>query len=227
MNRALLATAAIVVTAALIAPLGMAAKPPDKNPNNPNLSIQADPNPVRIGKTVTISGKLRGSDNSGKSIELQSDEFPFNGKFKPEGAAATTDANGDYSFQVTPDRHTQYRSVAELNPNPDETSQALTVRVRMRITRLVDDTTPARGQTVTFSGVVTPEHDGLTVFIQRRRPTGTWKTMATSTLQQAPGDESSYSQDVEIRRDGVWRTKVKADADHLGNHSRRIRLDVP
>ena len=96
----------------------------------------------------------------------------------------------------------------------------------MRITRAVDDTTPASGQTVTFSGIVTPEHDGMAVFIQRRRATGTWRTFATTTLQQAAGDQSSYSHGVVIKRDGVWRAKVKADEDHLGNKSRRMRLDV-
>jgi hypothetical protein len=225
MKQTLSATAAIVATAALIAPLGMAAKPPDTKNPNPNLSIKADPNPVRFGRTVTISGRLRGNDNTGKTIELEANEYPFSGQFARE-ETATTDAQGDYSFQVQPDRHTQYRSVAKLNP--DETSEVITVRVRKQITRTVDDRTPARGQMVTFSGLVRPAHDDMTVFIQRRRPTGTWKTMATTTLEHVgPGDESSYSQDVEIRRDGVWRTKVKADADHLGNRSRRIRLDVP
>ena len=224
MTRALSATAVIVATAALIAPLGMAAKPPKKNPN-PNLSIKADPNPVRFGKTVTISGRLRGNDNAGKTIELEGDAYPFDGKFSREGTA-TTNAQGDYTFQVKPDQHTQYRSVAKLNP--DETSGVITERVKKQVTRSVDDRTPARGQVVTFSGFVRPAHDGMTVFIQRRRPTGTWKTMATTTLEHVgPGDESSYSQDVEIMRDGVWRAKVRADADHLGNRSRRIRLDVP
>jgi len=223
MKHALSASAALVATAALIAPLGMAAKPPTKTPN-PNLSIKADPNPVRFGKTVTISGKLRGADNAGKTIELEADEYPFNGKFA-HAATTTTDAQGDYSFQVKPDRHTQYRSVAKLNP--DETSEVITEQVRKQITRSVDDRTPARGQMVTFSGFVRPAHDGMTVIIQRRRATGTWKRMATTTLQHVgPGDESSYSQAVEINRDGVWRTKVKADADHLGNHSRRVRLEV-
>ncbi len=220
MKRALFAA----VVAALVVPLVALAAKPDKPPANPNLTIKADPNPVPFGKTVTIGGRLRGSDNTGKTIQLEENPYPFSGQFKNAGTA-TTDAQGDYSFQVTPDLHTQYRAVARITP--EETSETLTVKVRKKITRHVDDLTPAKGQMVTFSGVVRPAHDGMTVIIQRRRPTGTWKRMATTTLQHVgPGDESSYSQAVEIRRDGVWRTKVKADADHLGNHSRRVRLDV-
>ena len=113
MKRALSAAAAVGATVALLAPLATADHRPghDKGggQTNPNLSIGAEPNPVRIGRTVTISGKLRGTDNTGKTLELQSDEFPFSGQFKHVGENATTDANGDYSFQVTPDLHTQYR----------------------------------------------------------------------------------------------------------------------
>jgi hypothetical protein len=225
MKRTLFAAA----VAALVVPLvALADHRPghDKGQANPNLTIKADPNPVVFGRTVTISGRLRGSDNTGKMIELEEDPFPFDGQFHKTGGTAMTDAQGDYSFQETPEEHTQYRTVAKVTP--EETSETLTVRVRKRITRHVDDRTPARGEMVTFSGVVRPAHDGMTVIIQRRRPSGTWKRMATTTLQHVgPGDESSYSQAVEIRRDGVWRTKVKADADHLGNHSRRVRLDVP
>jgi hypothetical protein len=224
MKRTLFAALA----AALVVPLvALADHRPghDKGTTSPNLSIKAEPDPVRFGKTVTISGKLRGSDNTGKTIQLQEDPFPFNGVFK-NTATATTDAQGDYSFQERPEQHTQYRSVAKLNP--DQTSEALTVQVRKQITRSVDDRTPADGQMVTFSGVVRPAHDGMTVIIQRRRPSGTWKKMATTTLQHvAAGDESSYSAEVQINRDGVWRTRVKADDDHLGNKSRRVRLDVP
>ena len=225
MKRTLLAALA----AALVVPLvALADHRPghDKGEPSPNsdLSITADPNPVRFGKAVTISGKLRGSDNTGKQIQLESNEFPFSGQFKREGTA-TTDAQGDYSFTETPDQHTQYRTIANLNP--DQTSETLTVQVRMRVTRSVDDRTPARGQMVTFSGSVFPAHDDMTVFIQRRRPTGTWKTMATTTLEHGEGDQSDYSQAVEINRDGVWRTRVKKDDDHLGNKSRRVRLDVP
>ena len=36
-----------------------------------------------------------------------------------------------------------------------------------------------------------------------------------------------YATQVTIKRDGVWRARIRGDEDHLGNRSRRIRLDVP
>jgi hypothetical protein len=230
MKRALLAAVAVVATIALLSPLGATAdhRPGHKDTApNPDLTINADPDPVRFGKSTTISGRLRGQDNASKTIELEANPYPFDGsgnQFKSAGTT-TTDANGDYSFTVTPELNTIYHVRAQIDP--EQVSADEFVGVRVRVFRAVSDRTPSRGETVTFSGKVFPDHDGDTVFIQRRRPSGTWKTMATTTLQDVAGkDESSYSHDIEISRDGVWRARVKRDEDHLGNKSRRVRIDV-
>ena len=235
MNRTVIATVAAVATVALIVPLAATAthRPGHKQPGgpnaNPNLSIGAEPNPVPFGKTTTISGRLHGSDNGGKTIELGENPFPFreNDRFKAAGTA-TTDANGDYSFTVTPELNTNYRT-RTTNVDPEQVSGSVFVGVKMRITRAVDDRTPNSGQTVTFSGKVRPAHDGDTVLIQRRRPTGTWRTLQNVALEPGPGSEDSsvYDAQVTIQRDGVWRAKIRRDEDHLGNRSRRIRIDVP
>lgn len=231
MNRTLFAAGAAAVMAALLVPLIATAdhRPGhEQDGRNPNLSIASEPNPVLWGRPTTISGKLRGTDNTGKTIELEENPYPFSGQFK-RVATTTTDAQGDYSFRALPGEHTHYRTVARLMPEPEETSGEESVLVRMRINRRVDDRTPARGQVVTFSGRVAPEHDGNTVLIQRRRPTGTWRTVATTTLENVPGDpnNSMYERGLAIFRDGVFRARIRADEDHLGNRSRRVRLDVP
>ncbi len=229
MKRALLAAAAMTALAAFTAPLIATAQKPGKQPGpNPDLTISAEPNVVPFGRTTTISGRLRGADNAGKTIELGENPFPFrdNDPFKSVGTT-TTDANGDYSFQVTPELNTNYRT-RTTDADPEQVSGPVFVRVRMRISRSVDDRTPERGQVVTFSGKVVPEHDDLNVLIQRRRPTGTWRTLQTAPLEPGPAAEDSSvdTGQVEIKRDGVWRARVKRDEDHLGNKSRRVRIDV-
>ena len=232
MNRTILAAVAAVATVALMVPLlATAKKPPKPAPGpNPDLTIAADPNPVPFGKTTTISGRLRGSDNSGKTIELGENPYPFrtgNNAFRKVGDPATTDANGDYSFTVTPELNTNYRT-RTTNVDPEEISGPVFVRVKMRITRAVDDRTPDRGDMVTFSGKVRPAHDDLNVLLQRRRPSGTWRTLAQVGLDPGPPaeDSSVYTHQIEISRDGVWRARIKRDEEHLGNRSRRIRIDV-
>ena len=198
MNRTLFAVVAAVATVALIVPLlASAAKKPPKNPPgpNPDLTIAAGTNPVPFGKTTTITGRLRGQDNAGKTIELGENPYPFrdNDKFKPVGTA-TTDANGDYSFTVTPELNTNYRT-RTMQVDPEQVSGPVFVRVKMRISRSVDDRTPDAGDAVTFSGKVAPAHDDLNVLIQRRRPTGTWRTITSVGLEPGPAgeDTSAYT----------------------------------
>lgn len=223
MNRALSALIAIAATGALLAPLAATAK---KNEANPNLSIKADPDVQVWPRQVTISGKLRGSDHEGKAIELEENPFPLTtGGFKTVGTT-TTDAQGDYSFQVTPQEHTLYRA-STTGVQPREVSVAITVRSRMKITRSVSDKTPLDNSTITFSGRVGPAHPGEHVLLQRRRPSGSWKTMTSTPLGPAQSDSTSiYSEEVQINRTGVWRARIKADEDHLGNKSRRVRIEV-
>ena len=227
MKELLLASA---ILTALIIPLAATAdhRPGhEKGPGNANLSIKADPHTVLWARATTISGKLRGNDNAGKTIELQHNPHPFSGPFR-RVATTMTDANGDYSFRVVPAEHTNYRVEARVSPR--QTSAERTVRVRMRINRRVSDRTPARGERVTFSGRVAPAHDGRIVLLQRRRPSGSWKTVARATLVDAGADEpnnSFWQRSKRITRDGVFRARIRAHDDHLGNTTRRVRLNVP
>jgi hypothetical protein len=230
MRKAIL-TAAVVAVGAVIAPLGASADHrPGHNPGTGNAgdpTIAATPNPILFGRSTMISGGLKGSDVAGKTIELQHDPFPFGTTYETI-ATTTTNADGDYSFKVSPGLNTNYRTVAKLDP--EQMSPNVQVGVRMRITRRVDDYTPNVGQEVTFTGTVKPAHDGRTVYIQRRNSEGEWRTKATTTLDDAPeeaGNVSTYSRDLRISRDGVYRVKVNTHGDHLGNKTRRVRLDVP
>ena len=222
MKRALSAAAAMTALAALIAPLGAAA--PKKDTTNPDLTIQVDPAIQTWPRKVTVSGRLQGPDNAGKTITLEANPFPYSGGFDDAGTT-TTDANGDYTFSVQPQEHTNYRTVADVNPK--ETSGVVNVESRMKITRRVSDRTPLEDQTITFSGRVGPAHPGDHVIIQRRRPSGSWKRMTSIPLGPEQADNTSiYSEELEVHRDGRWRAKILADEDHLGNKSRSVFINV-
>jgi hypothetical protein len=210
--------AALSATAAL--PLGAAArKPPDNK-----VTLSAAANPIRFGNATTLSGKITGPDHSGVAVTLSADPFPV-GAATPV-ATATTGTNGDFQFTgITPDRHTRYSVRAKTSP-PVE-SAVVDVFVRVRVTLRLGDLTPHVGQRVRFSGSAAPQHDGSVVRIQRRRATGSWKTVALTALRDAGDARSRYSRRVRIRRDGTYRARVVAvDGDHLSGSSRRRRVDV-
>ncbi len=222
MKRALSAAVAMTALAALIGPLGAPAA--KKDTSNPNLTIEVDPTIQTWPRQVTITGRLQSKDRANKTITVQANPHPFSGPFKPVGTT-TTDANGDYTLRVKPDEHTNYRAVADVTPR--ETSGEILVKSRMKITRRVDDRTPVDGQTITFSGRVGPAHEGQHVFLQRRRPSGSWKTITSTPLGPEQADETSiYSEEIVANRDGRWRAKVKADENHRGNKSRSVFIDV-
>jgi hypothetical protein len=222
MRRALWAAAVVVAAAALITPLVATAK---KDTSNPDLTIEVDPTIQTWPRQVTVTGRLQGQDRANQTITVQANPHPFSGPYEDVGTT-TTDANGDYTLRVKPEEHTNYRAVAK-DVTPRETSGEILVKSRMKITRRVDDRTPVDGQTITFSGRVGPAHEGQHVFLQRRRPSGSWKTVTSTPLGPEQADQTSiYSEEIVANRDGRWRAKVKADENHRGNKSHSIRINV-
>jgi hypothetical protein len=222
MKRALSAAAALTAIAALLVPLVATAK---KDTSNPDLTIEIDPTIQTWPRQVTVTGRLQGPDRANQTITLQANPHPFTGPFD-DVDTATTDANGDYTFSVMPEEHTNYRTMAN-DVNPKETSGQILVKSRMKITRRVDDRTPVDGQTITFSGRVGPAHEGQHVFLQRRRPSGSWKTVTSTPLGPEQADETSiYTEEIVAKRDGRWRARVRADENHRGNKSRSVFINV-
>ena len=117
MKRTLLALTVLAACASL--PAASAHKPPDKPPKPPGkpgetpgeqasgLSLAATPNPVKFGRSVTLSGTLTGPNNTGRTITLREDPFAFD-NFSSVGTV-DTDAQGNYSFVRSPAVNTNYQ----------------------------------------------------------------------------------------------------------------------
>lgn len=229
MKRILLS--AIVVAACASVPAATAQKPPDKPPKKPSehpvdtrpgqpgaLSLTVTPNPVKFGRSVTISGTLTAPKNTGRTITLREDPFPFDNLSNV--GSADTDAQGNYSFVRSPTVNTLY----QVRRGGVE-SETVTVAVKPRVSLRFGDRTPAAGKRVRLSGKVCPEHDGGTLEIQRRKARGQWRTVARVTMADA-GTCSSYRRRLRVRRDGAFRTFFAADSDHAAARSRVRRIDV-
>jgi hypothetical protein len=214
MKRIALAAGALAVCVAVPA---TAQKPP-KQPGK--LSISAAPNPVKFGRSVTISGKLTGPSNAGNTITLREDPFPLD--VLTDAGTAAADAQGDYSFTRLPAVNTRYQAT-----QGGVESKIVTVLVSPRISLGLSDRTPAAGSRVRFFGKVCPEHDNATLLIQRRIAPKQWRTIRGTTLADAPGTScSTYSRQVRVRRDSVWRTFLAGHPDHAAGNSRARRIDV-
>ena len=201
----------------------VAAKPPKGGQPNPNLQIKASANAVTFGRSVTVTGSTKGMA-AGTTIELWQNPYPYSG-FKNTGKSGVVDPSGNYSIAgVIPQMHTQYQVTARTSPPSN--SAAVTVRVRLRVSFRVSDTTPKRGSMVRFSGTVAPAHDGKPVLIQKKTSTG-YRTVTRTTLVDNGTDTSKYSKRLRIRRNGTYRVVVQSvDQDHDNGTSRTRTLRV-
>jgi len=218
---AIVATAAAAVALPVIAQADH--KPDHKRPPSPpakaDLTIAAQPNPTVFRGATVISGRLKGPNNAGKPVVLRADEFPY-GTGVRDVATTTTNAKGAYTFTGAPVRNTSYQAVIGT-----AVSQALLVKVRIRMSLRVSDATPRVGQIVRFRGRACPAHDGRRVRIQRRTAAGAYRTVRRTKLRAATRC-SVYSRRLRVYRDGTYRV-TSDDADHARGFSRARFLNTP
>ncbi len=220
MKRSLLA---LPVSALLAVALPIAANAAHKPGHQPgqggvDLTIAAKPTTIVSGGATVISGRLRGSNNTGKTVALWADGYPFN-TGDAEVARTQTTSNGSYSFTQRPDRNTNYQ--VRLGAVRTE---RVRVNVRFRISLSVSDSTPRAGQLVRFRGRACPESDGAVVSIQRKTSTGGFRTVRRTTLKAATTC-SIYSRRLRVRRDGTYRVTTD-DAARTRGYSRERFLNA-
>ncbi|MCA1699801.1 MAG: hypothetical protein LC790_13205, partial [Actinobacteria bacterium] len=193
------------------------------NPADAKLTLAATTSPIVYGGSSALSGKLNGSQAGGKQVVIEANPAPYAG-YKPL-ATVTTTANGSYAMTVKPLVNTRYRATAKTSP--PTASGEVAVRVRMRAGLLLSDSTPRKGSRVVFSGRVFPAHDGARVLIRKRTSTGSYVTIARTTLRDDGSSRSRYRRAVTIRRSGVYQVRVTTnDTDHLSGISKARRITV-
>jgi hypothetical protein len=181
---------------------------------SPALDISARPGTTVFRGTTVISGRRTGADNANKLITLRIDQYPFLGGRAV--ATTRTDKNGRYSFTARPPKNTLYRAVSE-EVGPDIQSALTRVNVRIRMSLILSDYTPRSGQLVRFRGRACPTHDGLTVKIQKRTATGSFRTIRRTRLQPAQRC-SVFSKRIRLFRDNTFRVTAD-DRDHARGFS--------
>ena len=218
MKRPILLTT-ILVPVFLALSAHAAAAPPA---GNTDLTISAKPTTITFGQATTISGKVKGPKDP-IGVTLQHNPYPFTDAFEAAGTAQSAN-NGDYTFAgVRPALNTRYRVTTLV---PPQTSSTVDVLVRIKVVLRVSDRTPRAGQRVRFYGTASPQHDGRTVRIQRQTSTGSFTTVARTSLRDAGDARSTFSRRMRVRRDGVYRARVYSDTDHATGTSGQKSLDA-
>jgi len=180
----------------------------------PTIDISARPSTTVFRGTTVISGRRTGANSANKLITLRIDQYPFLGGRAV--ATTRTDKNGRYSFTARPPKNTLYRAVSS-EVGPDIQTPLTRVNVRIRMSLILSDYTPRSGQLVRFRGRACPTHDGLTVKIQKRTATGSFRTIRRTRLRPAQRC-SIYSRRIRLFRDNTFRVTAD-DRDHARGFS--------
>ena len=221
--RTRLALAAIPL--GILLPVGAASAPSARGLTTvaAELTISAEDSPISFGSSTTIRGRLKSSPvQSNVPVLLQQKPSPYTGDFETVDTT-TTNGKGAYSFRISPDVSSRYRTTTAA---PQAFSKEVQVEVRVKVVLRLSDRTPRAGERVKFRGTVGPEHDGHLVYVQRRVRGGKWRTAKKVALQDAGDELSRFATRIRVRRDGTYRAKVFHDADHADGTSRPKRADV-
>jgi hypothetical protein len=147
---------------------------------NPELTIQASADPIASGEMVTISGKL--ALGASRSLVLMAHTARQPG-FTPVAQTISNSA-GEYSFpSQMPVNSTFYRVDAGQPVCPSgEVCPALALKpissavlyegVKDVLTARASPTTVQAGQSVTFSGTVSPDQTGHVIYLERQNARG-------------------------------------------------------
>jgi hypothetical protein len=188
------------------------------------LQIAANPNPVTFNFASTISGQLTGTDNAGRSIQLQARPFPYTAPFANFGSPVVTSPTGAFAFALPAVPATaQYRAVVVDRPNV--VSPILLLGVAVRVKTNVSTERPRRGSLVRFSGTIRPARPGARYAIQKQTSTGGWVTITGSITRTGGQTYSGFSKRIRVTRGGNYRVFVQiVDGNLLSGIGRTIAL---
>lgn len=183
---------------------------------NPQLTIQASADPITFGESVTISGKLQGGANQPVTLLARGrHQHGF-----AHIAQTTTNGAGEYSFPAqSPINNTFYRVTSA-----SQASAVLYQGVKDVLSAQVSATTIAAGQSVTFTGTVSPDHTGHTIYLERQGTDGDFHVIAVG--QVGAGSAYSLSRSLYAPGTKVLRVFIPGGPENQGAASQPFTVTV-
>jgi hypothetical protein len=174
----------------------------------PSAALAFTPNPPVFSRPFTVSGQLVGTGAAHATVTLLGRGFPFTSPFTKIGNAVVTNGDGTFAFPFTSAAGTTQLEV-RTTTNPPITSPIATMTVASLISFHVNGRV-RKGHLVRMAGSVLPAQDGLLVKIQKLTRSGTFVTVAHTTLLHSGATSSSYSRRLRIKRSGTYRALVQS-----------------
>lgn len=199
---------------------------------NPDLTIQASADPIVFGETVTLSGKFASGPN--EPVTLLARTRHQRGFARV--AQVVTDAQGAYSFPPqAPVNNTFYRVQADTGACPPAaaclratrrvSSAVLYEGVKDVLTAQVSATTVQAGQSITFSGVVSPDHTGHVIYLERQNAHGPGFHVIQVTFVGA-GSTYSIPHQLYVPGTKVLRVSIPGGPENQGASSQPFTIQV-
>jgi len=186
---------------------------------NPQLTITSSANPIFFGQSTVISGKLEGAPNT--PVTLLAHTVHQHG-FAPV-AQVKTNGSGEYAFPAQSPVDSTFYEVQGAG----RSSAVLYEGVRDVLTATVSPATSSiqAGQTLTFSGTVSPDHTGHLIFLQRQNPSGTGFNVVEATTVASGSVYSIPYTDFNLGTN-VFRVRVPGDPQNGAAVSQLFTIQV-
>lgn len=183
---------------------------------NPQLTIVSSSDPISFGQQVTISGVAAGAPNTAVKLlarsALQSGYTPV--------AEVKTDSAGNYSFPAQSPLVSTFYRVQDASTR----SAVLYEGVKYVLSAASTPTAVQSGQSVTFTGTISPESNGHAIYLERLNALGS----NFHVIQVGTVTGSTYSITHTFYGVGtqVVRVKIPGDPDNGGTASQTFTVTV-
>jgi hypothetical protein len=189
----------------------------------PSFTINSTDPLIQVGQSATIFGKLY---MKGTMKPEPNTPVTLCGKIagQPQftcDTAGVTASDGSYSFNVSPVNNEVY--VVQTTLPPHRHTARLLEGVRDAVT-LTANSSSSAGQAVTFTGIVTPDKAGDTVYLERFGADGNWHVVAVSTVR--PNSTFQFVKVLGNPGIKLFRAHVLADPLNVGGVSPTVKVTV-
>jgi hypothetical protein len=192
----------------------------------PDFTINSSSPIIDYGQTATIDGTLflPGTNMPEPNVSVTLWGRTAHQPFRTIGLPVMTDGNGNYSFTVDPTFNTIYLVRTTNRPPKHRNTAKLFEGVRDVVSLAASSPTAVVGQTITFSGTVSPDKAGHPVYLESLGADGNWHVVEVGVIH----NDSTYSLPWTFGQVGTFdfRTRVPGGPHDVSGVSAPVSVTV-